>query len=175
MLWLSVCGYMLEGFVVHGDYLILDVDGKTHSLLGASDDHVRHRLTRGALGQTKAVSRIDRSDDLTAQIEQAEHAGVRQGHRCDLLIAEDLLDALDVDADEQSTDTERAIASGHQPGAPARACATSASTSSSSVTRSSITRRRITPRRLEGCAGAEGSGTTSWMRSTTSPTGPPEE
>ena len=47
--------------------------------------------------------------------------------------------------------------------------------SSSSVTRSSITRRRITPRRLEGCAGTEGSATTSSMRSTTSPTGPIEE
>src|SRR5450755_1787977 len=131
--------HLIDGFRVHIDDLILDVDDQTHGLRLTPDDHMRRRLFGVTLTQTQAASSIDRGDDLAAQVEQAHDTLVGKGDRSDLGVVEDLLNPLDVNADEESAHPERAVDVRHHGDRWASASATSASTSISSVTRSSTT------------------------------------
>ena len=97
-----------RGFDV--DDLVLDVDDQAHGLRPTPDDHVRRALPRAASSQTQAPSSVDRGHDLAAEVEHADDALVGERHRCELRAVEDLLNALDVDADEQPAHPEGAVA-----------------------------------------------------------------
>ena len=124
---LNVSGTRSYAVVVDFDDLVLDVDDQAHSLVA---DSGRSRAPTAASGLRAARPRRRRASIAVTiwprRLSRPSDAGVGEGDRCELLVAEDLLDALDVDADEQPADagtcsTRRGITRPVRPGVGRRA------------------------------------------------------
>ena len=108
----------LPGVVVDVDDVTDLVDEQAHGPVVGAQHHVHGPAAVRGLRQGEALAKLDRGDDLAAQVDEPGHrpGGERDGGH--VLVPDDLLDPCDVDAEPQPVDDEGGVLLGHEDGPP---------------------------------------------------------
>jgi len=99
-------GHSLEAPLVHFEHVANLVHEKAHRPFARPDDDVHRELVARSRGQTETRPHLDRGDDLATEVDEAADHRAGERHAGHLLVANDLLDASHVDAEESVGDEE---------------------------------------------------------------------